>query len=85
MVTTGLLQKITSQSVGYANPAQPMSTVSNRMGVAVGAGWTKATDGQHLVKTRSLILETDPTEFFGQNSKNWRIELMNSPMGQGIY
>lgn len=85
MVTTGLLQKITSQSVGYANPTQPMATASNRMGVAVGAGWTKATDGQHIVKARSLILETEPTDFFGQNSKNWRIELMNSPIGQGVY
>lgn len=85
MLTTELSQQITSQSVGYANRAQPATTAINRMGVAVGAGWVKATDGQEIVKARSLVLETEPTDFFGQNSKNWRVELLNSPIGQGVF
>ncbi|MBT9312560.1 ParM/StbA family protein [Leptothoe kymatousa] len=78
-------QQITSQSVGYANPAKPQQTIVNLMGVAVGAGWVKATNGAEVVKARSLILETEPTDFFGQNSKNWRVELQNSPIGQGVF
>ncbi len=85
MLSTETNQRITSQSVGISAPSKPLATVINRMGVAVGAGWVKATDGQQIVKARSLILETEPTDFFGQNSKNWRVELMNSPIGQGVF
>ena len=85
MLTTESNQAITSQSVGYANHSQPTQTAPNRMGVAVGAGWVKATDGQQMVKARSLVLETEPTDFWGANSKNWRVELMNSPIGQGVF
>ena len=85
MLVTESAQQVASQSVGYANPSLPPSTASNRMGVAVGAGWVKATDGTQIVKARSLVLETEPTDFFGQNSKNWRIELMNSSIGSGVY
>lgn len=85
MLTTESSQQITSQLVGYANLSQPTTTAINRMGVAVGAGWVKATNGQQTVKARSLVLETEPTDFFGQNSKNWRVELLNSPIGQGVF
>jgi len=85
MLATESAQQITSQSVGYADQSQPMATYGNRMGVAVGAGWVKATDGTQVVKARSLVLETEPTDFFGCNSKNWRIELLNSPVGNGVY
>lgn len=85
MVTAMSTQQIMSQSVGLRSPSLPQQTVTNRMGVAVGAGWVKAANGQQIVKARSLILESEPTDFFGQNSKNWRIELMNSAIGQGVY
>lgn len=85
MITAESTQQITSQSVGFAHPSKPQQTAINRLGVAVGAGWVKATNGRDMVRARSLILETEPTDFFGQNSKNWRVELMNSPIGQGVF
>lgn len=85
MLTTESAQHITSQSVGYASPAQPAATAVNRMGVAVGAGWVKATNGRDIVKARSLVLETEPADFFGTNSKNWRVELLNSALGSGVF
>ena len=85
MLTTESAQQITSQSVGLVSHLQPHLPETVRMGVAVGAGWVKATDGVQYVKARSLVLETEPTDFFGNNSKNWRIELLNSPIGSGVF
>ncbi|MEO0375787.1 MAG: hypothetical protein AAF329_14410, partial [Cyanobacteria bacterium P01_A01_bin.17] len=85
MLTTTTEQQIASQSVGIVHPSQPPVTVLHRMGVAVGAGWVKATNGRQIVKTRSLVLETEPADFFGTNSQNWRIELMNSPIAEGVF
>ena len=85
MLTTESTQKISSQSVGLLNLPEPQHAETIRMGVAVGAGWGKATDGIQIVKARSLVLETEPTDFFGVNSQNWRIELLNTPVGNGVF
>ena len=85
MLSTESVQHITSQSVGYTSRSQPVTTTINRMGIAVGAGWVKATNGSQVVKARSLVLESEPTDFFGTNSKNWRVELLNSPIENGVF
>lgn len=85
MLTTESRQQITSQSVGFLGRSKPTATAVNRMGVAVGAGWVKATNGSQVVKARSLVLESEPTDFFGINSKNWRVELLNSPIENGVF
>lgn len=85
MLATDTSPKIASQSVGYLDRSEPHATSINHIGVAVGAGWVKATDGVKFVKSRSLVLGAEPTDFFGCNSKNWRIELLNSPIGRGVF
>lgn len=85
MLTTELSQQTASQSVGFLDLSEPQKPAINRMGIAVGAGWVKATHGQQIVKARSLVLEAEPTDFFGTNSQNWRIELLNSPVGNGVF
>ncbi|MDV3351730.1 hypothetical protein QGP82_23710 [Leptothoe sp. LEGE 181152] len=85
MLTTESTQQITSQSVGLLNLSGPQQPETIPMGIAVGAGWVKATDGVQRVKARSLVLEAEPTDFFGVNSQNWRCELLNSPVGQGVF
>ena len=64
-------QQITSQSVGYADHSKPQIAKTIRIGIAVGGGWIKATNGQQEVKARSLVLESEPLDFFGINSQNW--------------
>lgn len=79
------VSQVESQSVGILNLPKPLIASTNHMGIAVGAGWVKGTDGSQIVKSRSLVLEAEPTDFFGCNSKNWRIELLNSSVGTGVF